>query len=315
MGNFDLRKYLAEGLLYEEEKETDLILSKNGDIKLRPGNHIASYSGWPPSKITFMIENNRYRDLGGFNKNNWKDLLGPKHTFVKIASQIPTEIEAVDELLEITVDFEDLKGITNIKGTLPKINPNWRERWDEYSPEQRIQDYINNGFMEPIHPKRKKGDLDLSWSDISSLPDNLKTVEGDFLVNTTNIDSLSNLEKVGGNLYISGAPLTSLPDNLEVGGNIEASGTNRKHSITSLPNNLKVGGNLSISNTKVSSLPDNLTVGGDFYLSSTPLAQNLFKNYTEEEARQIVDVKGKIVLNWGNPVPPSGKWTKNNKLD
>ena len=54
---------------------------------------------------------------------------------------------------------------------------------------QKIQQYIKDG---------SKGDLDLSYTPITSLPNNLKTV--------------------GGNLHLNDTPITSLPDNLEVGG-------------------------------------------------------------------------------------------------
>jgi len=56
----------------------------------------------------------------------------------------------------------------------------------------------------------KTGDLDLSNTKITSLPDNLK---------------------VGGSLYLSDIPITSLPDNLKVGGNLDL-------------RNTKVGGDL-----------------------------------------------------------------------
>ena len=88
------------------------------------------------------------------------------------------------------------------------------------------------------------GNLDLSGTNITSLPDNLT---------------------VGGSLYLSGTNITSLPDNLTVGGSLDLSGTN----ITSLPDNLTVGWSLYLSGTNITSLPDNLTVGGSLYLSGT----------------------------------------------
>ena len=52
-----------------------------------------------------------------FDEDNWKDILGPNHAFVEIASKIPTEVEAIDDYVMITVDLEDLKGISDIKDT------------------------------------------------------------------------------------------------------------------------------------------------------------------------------------------------------
>jgi len=48
-----------------------------------------------------------------FDEDNWKDILGPKHAFVKISNQIPTKVEAVDDYVMITVDLEDLEAISD----------------------------------------------------------------------------------------------------------------------------------------------------------------------------------------------------------
>ena len=107
---------------------------------------------------------------------------------------------------------------------IPRRSSEEREKNYKISIQKKIQQYIKDG---------SKGDLDLTNTPITSLPDNLE---------------------VGGGLYLSGTKITSLPDNLEVGGNLDLSGTK----ITSLPNNLKVGGYLDLSGTKITSLPDNL---------------------------------------------------------
>ena len=83
---------------------------------------------------------------------------------------------------------------------------------------KKIQDYIDNG---------SRGDLDLSNTQITSLPDNLE---------------------VGGHLYLYKTPITSLPDNLNVGGGLNI----RNTPITSLPDNLKVGGVIYLRNTPIS---------------------------------------------------------------
>ncbi len=70
------------------------------------------------------------------------------------------------------------------------------------------------------------GWLDLSDTNITSLPDNLT---------------------VGGGLDLRGTNITSLPDNLTVGGGLDLSGTN----ITSLPDNLTVGGWLDLRGTNI----------------------------------------------------------------
>ena len=74
--------------------------------------------------------------------------------------------------------------------------------------------------------ERNGGNLYLSGTGITSLPDNLT---------------------VGGWLDLSGTGITTLPDNLTVGGSLGLSGTG----ITSLPDNLTVGGRLYLSGTGI----------------------------------------------------------------
>ena len=115
---------------------------------------------------------------------------------------------------------------------------------------KKIQDYIDSG---------SQGDLDLSNTPITSLPDNLE---------------------VGGDLDLSNTPITSLPDNLKVNGGLDLSRT----PITSLPDNLEVGGSLYLSRTPITSPPDNLQIGGYLDLSNTPIS----KKYTKEELKRML---------------------------
>ena len=102
-----------------------------------------------------------------------------------------------------------------------------------------------------------ENDLDLRGTLITKLPDGL-IVCGDFYLNYTQITTLPDNLTVGGNLYLDHTPITSLPDNLTVGGKLVLIGT----PITSLPNNLTVGDYLDLRDTSIASLPDNLKVGG-----------------------------------------------------
>ena len=125
---------------------------------------------------------------------------------------------------------------------------------------QKIQQYIKDG---------SKGNLDLSNTPITSLPDNLKTV--------------------GGNLYLNDTSITSLPDNLTVRGDLDLYNTK----IISLPDNLTVRGDLDLENTPITSLPNNLTVGGYLDLADTPIS----KKYSKEEIKKMVPgVKGELYL-------------------
>ena len=71
--------------------------------------------------------------------------------------------------------------------------------------------------------------------------DNITNVfEGDLYLSHTNITSLPDNLSVGGYLDLSHTNITSLPDNLRVSGSLDLSHTN----ITSLPDNLSVGGTI-----------------------------------------------------------------------
>jgi len=79
-------------------------------------------------------------------------------------------------------------------------------------------------FPEKIDKQELAGDVDLSKTHITSLPDNLT---------------------VGGNLRLDFVPMTSLPKNLKVGGELNVKWSN----IETLPPDLQVGDNLILSGT------------------------------------------------------------------
>ena len=125
---------------------------------------------------------------------------------------------------------------------------------------KKIQQYINDG---------SKGDLNLSHTKITSLPDDLKVV--------------------GGSLYLGYTPITSLPSGLKVGGNLNLDST----PITSLPDGLTVEGYLNLNDTKITSLPSGLKVNGSVYLIDTPLS----KKYTKKQLKQMYPgIEGNIFL-------------------
>jgi hypothetical protein len=108
------------------------------------------------------------------------------------------------------------------------------------------------------------GDIDISYSKITSLPDNLT---------------------VNGYLNCYGTQITSLPNNLTVNGSLNLGNT----PIRSLPNNLTVGGILNLAGSKIEVLPNNLTLShGYLDLRNTPLA----RIYTRDQIRQKLEAAG-----------------------
>ena len=78
--------------------------------------------------VSFTVTN----DEEDFNDQNWKDILGDDHTFVKIANTINTDVEALGDYVMITVKADDL---TNINES--KLNEDFEEAHEylEISPE------------------------------------------------------------------------------------------------------------------------------------------------------------------------------------
>ena len=101
MDNFDLKKYLAEGKLYEA-----INLEIEDDIAYLSGDS-GEYEGEiEDGKVDFSVV---YDDGTKFDEWNWKDILGRKHAFVQLSKKIPTKVEAAGDYVMITVDFDDLK--------------------------------------------------------------------------------------------------------------------------------------------------------------------------------------------------------------
>ena len=112
-----------------------------------------------------------------------------------------------------------------------------------------------------------KGDLDLRFSSITSLPEGLK---------------------VGGDLNLRKANITSLPEGLKVGGDLML----YKSAIESLPKDLIVGGSLELSYSKITSLPKGLEVHRSLFIKNIALLE-----YTDGELKKMVKpgfIKGKI---------------------
>ena len=109
--------------------------------------------------------------------------------------------------------------------------------------------------------ERNGGDLYLSGTQITALPDNLT---------------------VGGDLYLSGTQIAALPDNLTVGGWLDLSGTQ----ITALPDNLTVGGGLYLSGTQITAQEREKVKqlhNGDYVAGRYLYADNILTHITKQK--------------------------------
>ena len=137
---------------------------------------------------------------------------------------------------------------------------------------------------------RYKGNLVLSNSNITKLPDNLFVYGWLDLENCKQIKELPKKLFVSRSLYMEGCEqLKKLPDNLHIGGSLILEGSK----ITELPKKLYVGGYLNLADCKqLTELPDNLYVGGDLGIYNTPIAQK----YSNKEIREMITSKGGTLI-------------------
>jgi hypothetical protein len=134
-----------------------------------------------------------------------------------------------------------------------------------------------------------KGNLNLQFSKITSLPKGLK-VKGNLDLSWTKITSLPEGLSVGSDLDLSDCrELTSLPEDLDVVGNLYLYSCT---SLTSLPEGLKVITLQLEGCTSLTLLPKGLKVLGPLIIRYTPL-----KKLSDAELKEMIKpgfIKGKI---------------------
>ena len=114
MNNFDLRKYLAEGRLFKENINLDI----EDDIAILSGDS-GEYEGEiEDGKASFSViyDDLDYRISDQYNESNIEDFLGKNHAFVELAKKYDHNWDIERNLVGITVELEDLKGIMNGNG-------------------------------------------------------------------------------------------------------------------------------------------------------------------------------------------------------
>jgi hypothetical protein len=107
---------------------------KKYDDEIEISADSGDYSGFieDDGTVSFSV----IRDDEDFNDNNWKDILGADHAFVKIIDSIGGKVEAIDDYVEITVDINKLLG-SNLKEDLEETKTNKyitieKDEYDEY---------------------------------------------------------------------------------------------------------------------------------------------------------------------------------------
>ena len=101
---FNLKIFLSEGKLLKEEftvnsdGEQIEIIADSGD-----------YSGFieDDGTVSFSVVD----EDEDFTEDNWRQILGPNHAFIKIIDSIGGEVEALGDYVQITVDANKLKDL------------------------------------------------------------------------------------------------------------------------------------------------------------------------------------------------------------
>ena len=108
--NFDASKWLVENKItfqsrLNENKIPGVDVEVDDDMVTLSGDS-GDYDGFIEGNgtVSFSVTN----DEEDFNDQNWKDILGDDHVFVKIANAINTDVEAMDDYVQITVKADDL---------------------------------------------------------------------------------------------------------------------------------------------------------------------------------------------------------------
>ena len=119
-GNVEIINKIKSTFLNENKLLKEYLDLEIDEDQVTINSYSGEYSGFieDDGTVDFSVtgyEEEREDGEIDFDEDNWKDILGPKHTFVKISNQIPTtKVEAAGDYVMITVDLEDLKAISDL---------------------------------------------------------------------------------------------------------------------------------------------------------------------------------------------------------
>jgi len=107
------RMQLIAGLITESEYQESLMkeaikVIQDGD-QIEISDDSGNYSGFieDDGTVRFSV----VYEGEDFNDENWRDILGSNHAFVKIIDKIGGDVEALDDYVQITVDANKLINI------------------------------------------------------------------------------------------------------------------------------------------------------------------------------------------------------------
>lgn len=110
MDNFNLKKFLKESKLMKEEFNVSI----DGDyveIEADSGEYVGFIEDDGTVSFSVVYDDEDDRNGMEFDEDNWRDILGPNHAFIRIIDSIGGKVEALDDYVMITVDANKLKDI------------------------------------------------------------------------------------------------------------------------------------------------------------------------------------------------------------
>lgn len=206
--------------------------------------------------------------------------LGPLFIFIKS-----------DEKYQFSYEGAGFKDY-NDENINKKDIPNLFKFIEDYNPKYRVPlelKILNDEESITDKDLNVRDNLDLSRSDVKSLPDGLKVL-GNLRLSNSYIESLPNDLKVGGCLYLDNSKyIESLPDDLKINGYLYLENTN----IKILPLGLEVKYDIKADNSKITIILSDIKVKGNVYLKNTPIS----KKYTEVQLKQMCPgIEGEIIF-------------------
>ena len=284
---------LKEELFHRSSTKSQI---KDKLIGFRPGSIITSTEPWPANKpykevYMYIKKGEKFNDQGNPIIVTYIGALSKRD------GKLSQFLIRHKKMLGETVIWEENKRsltpeeLQKVQKTFSEIPSYHQKIYDETGIKPSLNESLN--FERGVDPKHsmkigKKAliikwfsDLGIDESRYEILPDLSIKVNGNLDLSNTQITSLPDNLTVEGWLDLSNTQITSLPDNLTVGGSLYSSNTQ----ITSLPDNLTVEGWLDLNNTPITSLPDNLSVEEWLDLSNTPITS----------LPPSLKVKGKII--------------------
>ena len=124
----------------------------------------------------------------------------------------------------------------NISDLVHRREPSMRKKMYAEHVYTYIQKYIKS---------KNKGDLDLEYTPIIKLPENLNFVNGSLDLSYSTIEHLNSNLQIKVSLDLMYTPLKKLPENLRIGKNLYISNSN----ISKLPTSLRICGKIFCKNS------------------------------------------------------------------